>query len=331
MLSTFLHAGATPTSRFGPTGGTAQHPRFGPPSILAGFHHAPRRVRRLHAKCLGMLGSVMSFGSGAIGQTCCQSQTDYPAFLSSCPGNRSQVCPGPTYEVSTCGSIRVEYTAADHCSLVGVFVYVDGELRATSAPLGPGQASGLLELGVFSAGTHQVHLVGYGVVGGCNIGALQLWGGTTRIVVNDAAPGSPSGPASVQTCPFGIAVISLTPNGTGPFAYQWRKDAIAIDTTANPSAATATLTLTNVGPADEASYDCIVTNACGSVTSDAATLTICAADFNCDGFLDFFDYDAFVECFETEVCSGGTADFNADGFVDFFDYDDFVAAFETGC
>jgi hypothetical protein len=57
----------------------------------------------------------------------------------------------------------------------------------------------------------------------------------------------------------------------------------------------------------------------------------CAADFNCDGFLDFFDYDQFVECYETEVCGGGTADFNADGFVDFFDYDDFVAAFESGC
>jgi hypothetical protein len=61
------------------------------------------------------------------------------------------------------------------------------------------------------------------------------------------------------------------------------------------------------------------------------TITPCPADFNCDGFLDFFDYDAFVECFETEVCGGNTADFNNDGFVDFFDYDAFVGAFEAGC
>jgi hypothetical protein len=61
--------------------------------------------------------------------------------------------------------------------------------------------------------------------------------------------------------------------------------------------------------------------------------TACPVDFNCDGFLDFFDYDDFVATFE-----GGTpppcradADFNGDGFVDFFDYDDFVAAFEAGC
>jgi hypothetical protein len=39
-----------------------------------------------------------------------------------------------------------------------------------------------------------------------------------------------------------------------------------------------------------------------------------------------------VNCFETGTCAGGgTADFNGDGFVDFFDYDDYVAAFEAGC
>jgi hypothetical protein len=57
----------------------------------------------------------------------------------------------------------------------------------------------------------------------------------------------------------------------------------------------------------------------------------CAADFNGDGFLDFFDYDAFVACFEGGTCGGGSADFNGDGFVDFFDYDGFVGVFEAGC
>jgi hypothetical protein len=58
----------------------------------------------------------------------------------------------------------------------------------------------------------------------------------------------------------------------------------------------------------------------------------CPADFNDDGFLDFFDYADYVACFEDSVCPAGkTADFNGDGFVDFFDYSDFVAAFETGC
>ena len=59
---------------------------------------------------------------------------------------------------------------------------------------------------------------------------------------------------------------------------------------------------------------------------------LCTADFNGDGFLDFFDYDDFVSCYEFGSCPPGrTADFNGDGFADFFDYDDFVAAFEAGC
>ncbi len=58
----------------------------------------------------------------------------------------------------------------------------------------------------------------------------------------------------------------------------------------------------------------------------------CQADFNGDGFVDFFDFDAFVSCFEGGSCPPGkNADFNGDGFVDFFDYDDFIAAFEAGC
>ena len=60
--------------------------------------------------------------------------------------------------------------------------------------------------------------------------------------------------------------------------------------------------------------------------------TPCPADFNADWFLDFFDFGAFVECFEGVACPPGkTADFNADGFADFFDYDAFVGGFEEGC
>jgi hypothetical protein len=68
------------------------------------------------------------------------------------------------------------------------------------------------------------------------------------------------------------------------------------------------------------------------VRSNMGQVTPCDADFNCDGFLDFFDYDEYVQCYETGVSSSGrTADYNDDGFLDFFDYDEFVAAFEMGC
>jgi hypothetical protein len=54
----------------------------------------------------------------------------------------------------------------------------------------------------------------------------------------------------------------------------------------------------------------------------------CPADFNEDGFLDFFDYDDFVKAFETGDI---VADYNEDQFLDFFDYDAYIEAFEAGC
>jgi hypothetical protein len=63
--------------------------------------------------------------------------------------------------------------------------------------------------------------------------------------------------------------------------------------------------------------------------------TPCAADFDSDGTLDFFDYDAFLRCFEIGDCPEGppprSADFDGDGSIDFFDYDEFVRLFEAGC
>lgn len=64
-----------------------------------------------------------------------------------------------------------------------------------------------------------------------------------------------------------------------------------------------------------------------------ADIRLCDADFNGDGFLDGFDYDDFIACFESaSSCPPEkSADYNGDDFVDGFDYDDFVAAFEAGC
>ncbi len=54
----------------------------------------------------------------------------------------------------------------------------------------------------------------------------------------------------------------------------------------------------------------------------------CAADFNRDGFNDFFDYLDFVDLFSRGLPA---ADVNRDGTIDFFDYLDFVDAFSIGC
>jgi uncharacterized membrane protein len=56
--------------------------------------------------------------------------------------------------------------------------------------------------------------------------------------------------------------------------------------------------------------------------------TRCAADFDRNFVLDFFDYLDFVMAFSAE---DPRADFNANGSIDFFDYLDFMIAFDAGC
>lgn len=63
-----------------------------------------------------------------------------------------------------------------------------------------------------------------------------------------------------------------------------------------------------------------------------ALIPDCPADFNNDGMLDHFDFNAFVGCFDGGPCSPArTADYNGDGFADFFDLAAYVADFEAGC
>lgn len=83
------------------------------------------------------------------------------------------------------------------------------------------------------------------------------------------AVGIQSQPADITTCDGGDATFSVAVSGTGPFSFQWRKD------NANVVGATgSSLTLTNVSPDDTGSYDCLITNSCGQVTSESATLAV---------------------------------------------------------
>jgi sugar lactone lactonase YvrE len=71
------------------------------------------------------------------------------------------------------------------------------------------------------------------------------------------------------------ANFTVVASGTSTLSYQWRKAGTNI--AGNASATTATLTLTNVQAADEASYDVAVSNASGTIFSDPVTLTVIGA------------------------------------------------------
>ena len=63
--------------------------------------------------------------------------------------------------------------------------------------------------------------------------------------------------------------INLEVTATGATGYQWKKDGSDI-----PSATNAAYSKSGALPADAGSYTCVVTGAGGSVTSNAATVTV---------------------------------------------------------
>ena len=66
------------------------------------------------------------------------------------------------------------------------------------------------------------------------------------------------------------ATFTVTATGDN-LMYQWRKDGVDIATGDN----SATYTIAAVAESDEGEYRCVVSNAANSVTSTAASLTVC--------------------------------------------------------
>jgi len=76
------------------------------------------------------------------------------------------------------------------------------------------------------------------------------------------------------------ASFAVTASGTVPLGYQWQKTGVNLSDGGKVSGATtATLNLANVATNDDASYQVVVTNNYGSVTSTVATLTVLVPAF----------------------------------------------------
>lgn len=157
-------------------------------------------------------------------------------------------------------------------------------------------------------------------------------------------------PTAMTVCraPGSSATLSVSVDAPGPVQYQWF---VAMPGTAGGIPITQPffadpvtgitfhadgfngpdLTISDMraaGPFKDLTVYVQTENPCGTTTSAQARVTLCDADFNCDTFVDFTDFDAFVGAFEVGETA---ADFNSDGFLDFTDFDGFVGAFEQGC
>ncbi len=82
-------------------------------------------------------------------------------------------------------------------------------------------------------------------------------------------------------------------------------------------------------------FRCVVTNPCGTVTSEPASFSVCHADFTCDGMVDDSDFVRFATAYEILECAspimpgGCSADMSADGSVDDADFVLFAAAYDA--
>ena len=150
-----------------------------------------------------------------------------------------------------------------------------------------------------------------------------------------------------QTRPAGLSVtFSVSATGTAPLSYQWRKDlGVLSDAGSISGTSTPSLTISPLIVADAGSYDCVVTNACGSVNSVAASLTVilCPADLDDgtgsgtpNGGIDVNDLLYFLDQFQAGSIANadldnGTGTGTPDGGVDVNDLLYFLDHFQTGC
>ncbi len=161
-----------------------------------------------------------------------------------------------------------------------------------------------------------------------DMGAFEYASGSS------CSPDVTIGSSGLEACPLAPVTMAVDVVGTGPFTYQWQRDLVNI-----PGSGSWALTIESGG-----TYDCIVTNSCGSAISDSILVNdggpgcgVCLADYNGDtapDVLDFLDFlDDFGSCENQPAPCGSTAnaDFNGDTIIDVLDFLDFLDAFGTGC
>ncbi|WP_195763697.1 DUF3500 domain-containing protein [Duganella guangzhouensis] len=96
---------------------------------------------------------------------------------------------------------------------------------------------------------------------------------TSTTTTSATAPSITTQPTSVSVTAGSTASFSVVATGTATLTYQWRKDGTAIN-----DATSAAYSISSTATSDAGSYDVVVSNSAGSVTSSAATLTVSSAD-----------------------------------------------------
>jgi hypothetical protein len=119
---------------------------------------------------------------------------------------------------------------------------------------------------------------------------------TAAVLIVNTAPAVTTNPSAQTVCTGGSATFTAGGSGTPTPGFQWRRNTVNIGGATGPS-----LTINPVGSGDAGSYDCILTNTCGSATTTAAVLTVNVAP------------TVTTNPSAQSICTGGSATFNAAG------------------
>ncbi len=230
---------------------------------------------------------------------------------------------------------QVEYLAVHHGELLasGTFVRLSGQTSVGPVAAWDGSTWRKFDPAIIGAGAMLSIGDDFAIAG-----TVTPPGGTPTSSFSHFTTPNPavivSHPASAATCWGATITLAAQASGTGPFTYRWRRNGadLADGSTASGSilwgATASTLILAHATPTDSGDYDVVISNICSAATSDAAPVTVCLADVNCDSYVNGVDFDTFISAFEQ---GDPHADANADGFVNGADFDSFVEAFERGC
>jgi trimeric autotransporter adhesin len=164
-------------------------------------------------------------------------------------------CTGPV-EMTTCAAGTFDTVLSAHDSCGGAAVVCNDDNAACTQAL---TSSRIVYNGTINVPVY-IRVAGFGASSSGGTGTLTITGPSLASIG--------SNPSSQSVCLGAAASFSVTASGTS-ISYQWRKNGTDISGATSASYSIAATTV-----ADAGSYDCVVTNACNSVTSSAATLTV---------------------------------------------------------
>ena len=170
----------------------------------------------------------------------------------------------PPANVSVIAGGNASFTVTAAGSAPLVYQWLKGGTPLADGGNISGSATATLNLSAVSAGD----AASYSVTVSNSLGGVISPAATLTVAIPPAITASP---VNATILAGSNVTFTVTASGTAPLAYQWLKNNVKIS-----GATSATLALVNVTLADAANYSVTVTNAVGSATSAAATLTVLA-------------------------------------------------------